>query len=183
MFNTAERYGWVARLLHWVMALAIFSMFGLGLWMRELDYYSPYYKSAPDLHKSIGLVLLVVLVFRLIWKLVNKSPVHEDITPFERKASHFVHLILYPLLFVLMIAGYFISTADGRPILMFGAIEVPALVNRKGLEAVAGIIHYYIAFVIIAVAVFHAFAALYHHFVKRDGVLLCMLPRRIRKNS
>lgn len=175
MFNTNQSYGWVARVLHWGMALAIVVMFGVGLWMRELDYYSPYYKIAPDLHKSFGIILFILLLFRFLWRLVNKSPEHSSLSSLNKRASNLVHWILYPLLMGLMIAGYFISTADGRPISVFGLFDVPAVVNKKGIEAIAGPVHYYIAFLIIGLAALHAGAALYHHFVKKDDVLKSMV--------
>lgn len=183
MFNTHDRYGIVARLLHWAMAVAIIAMFALGLWMRELDYYSPYYRIAPDLHKSFGIVLFVLLVFRLFWRLVNPDPGKEDLSVLERRASTLVHWGFYPLLFALMTAGYFISTADGRPISVFGLFDVPAVVRQKGLEIIAGQIHYYLAFLTIGIASFHALAAFYHHFKKRDAVLLRMLSGKHRPQT
>lgn len=179
MFNTETGYGWVSRLLHWGIALSVVGMFALGLWMRSLDYYSPYYKTGPDLHRSLGMILLALMVFRLVWRQINHAPRH-DITPMEHRLSHLVHLTLYALLFLLMIAGYFISTADGRPISVFGLIDVPALIEAKGLEKTAGVTHYYIAFAVMALAGLHALAALFHHFVKRDGVLMSMLTGRPR---
>ena len=183
MFNSKDGYGWVSRLVHWAMAIAIIGMFALGLWMRELDYYSPYYKSAPDLHKSIGLVLLLLLVFRFVWRLLNQEPAGDTLTPLERRASAAVHWGFYPLLLALMTAGYFISTADGRPIAVFGLFDVPALVTRKGMEVTAGFIHYWLAFTVIGVAALHAGAALYHHFVKRDNILHRMTVGRSRPGT
>ena len=60
--NSSSRYGWVSIFMHWGVALAVFGLFALGLWMVGLDYYSTWRKDAPDLHKSIGLVLLAVMV-------------------------------------------------------------------------------------------------------------------------
>ena len=180
MFNTKDGYGLVARLLHWAMAIAIIAMFALGLWMRELDYYSPYYKSAPDLHRSIGIVLFCILAFRFAWRLANPEPADTELTTFERLASRTVHWGFYPLLFALMIAGYFISTADGRPITVFGLFDVPALITEKGMEKIAGAVHYYLAFLTIGIAAIHAAGALYHHFIKRDGVLLRMVTGKNR---
>ncbi|MEM8795969.1 MAG: cytochrome b [Pseudomonadota bacterium] len=175
MFNSASNYGWVSRLLHWVMAVAVVAMFALGLWMRELDYYSPYYQIAPNLHKSFGIVLFLLLTVRLIWNMANPKPYHDGLSPMVRTASKLGHAVLYCLLFILMIAGYFISTADGRPIVVFSTVEVPAVITKKGLEATAGLIHYYVAFAIIGLSILHASAALYHHFVKKDNVLRSMM--------
>jgi len=58
--NSSSRYGWISIFMHWGVALAVFGLFALGLWMVGLDYYSTWRKDAPELHKSIGLVLLAV---------------------------------------------------------------------------------------------------------------------------
>ena len=73
--NSSNRYGLLSILLHWGMAVCVFGMFGLGLWMVDLDYYySSWYKTAPDLHKSIGLCLLAVLLLRLLWRQLSPPP-------------------------------------------------------------------------------------------------------------
>ena len=121
--NTKSGYGFIARLLHWSMAVAIFGMLALGYWMMTLTYVSPYYKTCPDLHRSIGLVLLGLLIFRLVWKLINKSPDTSDLTPLEHNGSALLHWGFYGLLLAIMIMGYLISTLDGRSISVFGLFE------------------------------------------------------------
>nr|WP_321443793.1 cytochrome b [uncultured Cohaesibacter sp.] len=173
--NSDHAYGWVSRLLHWGMALAIFAMFGLGIWMRSLDYYSPYYRSAPDLHKSVGLILLALLVARFVWRLVNKVPSDDHLSRWERLGSHVVHLAFYGLLLALMVSGYFISTADGRGIAIFGLVEVPSIVQQRGMEEIAGTIHEWLAWSVMGLAAFHAVAALKHHYLDKDVTLKRML--------
>lgn len=56
--NSPNGYGLITIGMHWIVAVAVFGLFGLGLWMRGLDYYSPWYQTAPDIHKSVGLLLL-----------------------------------------------------------------------------------------------------------------------------
>lgn len=172
--NTQEAYGWLARLLHWGMAVAIIAMFGLGLWMVTLDYYSPYYKSAPDLHKSIGIILLGFLGIRFVWRLINIEPETNDLSRLERSAGRAAHLLFYPLLLALMISGYLISTADGRAIDVFGLFSIPSLIQAKGLEDSAGAMHEWLAYATIALAAVHALAALKHHFLDRNRTLVRM---------
>jgi cytochrome b561 len=172
--DTSSGYGIVSRLLHWTMALAIVAMFGLGLWMVDLDYYSPYYHSAPDLHKSVGILLLIALALRFGWRLANVRPGDDDLARLERIASRIVHWGFYPLLLALMVSGYLISTADGRPIDVFGLFSVPSPGENKGLEDTAGAVHEWLAYSVIAVAAVHAAGALKHHFVDRTRTLVRM---------
>lgn len=172
--DTRSGYGLVSRVLHWLMAVAIFALFGLGYWMVGLDYYSPYYKSAPDLHRSVGILLLILLILRFAWRASNVKPDDSGLSPFERRASRIVHRGFYPLMLVLMVSGYFISTLDGRAIDVFGLFSVPSVFEEKGLEDTAGFVHEWLAYVTIAVALVHAAGALKHHFVDRSDILTRM---------
>lgn len=172
--DTKAGYGVITRVTHWVMAVAIIGLFGLGLWMVDLSYYSPYYNLAPDIHRSVGMLLLALLVLRFCWRLVNPQPDDSELSPFERRAALFVHWGFYPLLLALMVSGYLISTADGRAIEVFDWFSVPALVEKKGLEDTAGNVHEILAYITIAVAAVHAAASLKHHFVDRSRILTRM---------
>jgi cytochrome b561 len=177
--NSNSRYGLVSMLLHWVVALAVFGLFGLGLWMVDLDYYSGWYRTAPDLHKSIGLVLFALMLLRVLWRFVSPPPPapasHGALT---RAASRLGHAALYLGLFALMISGYLISTADGRGIGVFGLFEIPATLTSIPDQAdVAGLIHKYLAWALVIFAGLHALAALKHHFIDRDATLTRMLGR------
>lgn len=171
--NTPDGYGIVSRLFHWLMAIAIVAMFGLGFWMVDLDYYSPYYHSAPALHKSIGILLMMALALRFGWRLANEQP-SDDLPGFERAASRIVHWGFYPLLAALMVSGYLISTADGRPIEVFGMFSVPSPGENKGLEDTAGAVHQWLAYIVIALASVHAAGALKHHLIDRVATLTRM---------
>ena len=178
--NSSSRYGFVSIFMHWGVALAVFGLFGLGLWMMGLDYYSPWRKDAPDLHKSIGLVLLAVMLLRVLWRFISPPPPalpnHGKLTRVASKAGHG---LLYLGLFAVMIAGYMISTADGVGIPVFGLFEVPALVSNLPDQAdVAGEIHFYLAWGLVIYAGLHGLAALKHHFIDRDATLKRMLGRK-----
>ncbi len=172
--DTSMGYGLVSRVLHWAMAAAIFGLFGLGWWMVGLDYYSPYYKSAPDLHRSVGMLVMGALGLRIAWRAVNVKPDEGDLSPFERRASRAAHTAFYVLLAVLTISGYFISTADGREIDVFGWFAVPSVVQSKGLETAAGTVHAWTAYAVIGLAVIHSAAAIKHHLIDRGRSLYRM---------
>ena len=172
--NTASDYGLVARLFHWIMAAAIFVVFGLGLWMVRLDYQSPYYKLAPDIHRSVGMLLLGALAARYLWRVANVTPDDSELTAFESRASHAVHIAFYPLLAALMVSGYLISSANGSPVSVFDWFDVPAVTKQQGLEDQAGFVHRWLAYGTIALALVHTIAALKHHFIEKSRVLTRM---------
>ncbi|MDX1367655.1 cytochrome b [Pseudomonas sp.] len=177
--NTPSHYGLISIALHWLVAVVVFGLFGLGYWMVGLDYYSSWYKTAPDLHKSIGILLFVVMLGRMLWRLLSPPPVslpsHDRLT---RLGARFGHAFLYLGLFVLMMSGYLISTADGRGIGVFGLFEVPATITSiPNQEDVAGLVHEYLSWALVIFAGIHALAALKHHFVDRDRTLTRMFGR------
>lgn len=174
--NQPNAYGLIAILLHWGMALIIVGLFGLGLWMTELGYYDPWYKQGPWIHKSIGILLAGVFVFRIIWRLINIKPISApQHTNVEKRLAHFAHMGLYGLIALIMVSGYMISTADGRGIDVFGWFEVPAIVTSiENQEDIAGAIHFYLALTLIGLAASHGFAALKHHLIDKDNTLRSM---------
>ena len=171
--NSTKRYGLVALVFHWVAAFAVFGLFALGFWMVDLNYYHQWYKQAPDIHRSVGLLLFAAMILRVLWRLCNVRP--EPLTThsrFEIIAAHGAHLLLYLLTFAAMISGYLISTADGSSISVFGWFEVASVTGRiKGMEDTAGEVHYWVTWALVALAAVHALAALKHHFVDRDDTL------------
>lgn len=175
--NTADRFGAVSIGIHWLVAVAVFGLFGLGYWMVGLSYYDDWYRTGPDIHRSIGILLLMVMCLRLVWRLI--TPVPRPLPNhgrFEVLAAHGAHLLLYVLVFVAMISGYLISTADGSSIKVFDWFEVPSVTGRiKGMEDTAGLVHYWTTWAVVALAGLHGLAAIKHHLIDRDDTLRRML--------
>ncbi len=173
--NTHNSYGWISIFLHWLVALAVTGLFALGLWMVDLGYYDPWYQRAPDIHRSIGVLLFAVMLARLAWRYLNPRPEPSG-TALQKKAASLVHRLLYLLMYLLMLSGYLISTADGRAIDVFGLFRVPATLSGLENQAdIAGKIHQLLAFGLIGLASLHALAALKHHFIDHDRTLRRML--------
>lgn len=173
--NTKTTYGWLAIIMHWVSALAVFGLFALGYWMLTLSYYDAWYRLGPWWHKSLGMLLLTLTVVRLLWRFLHPRPALAG-TGLERFAAHAGHVLLYVLLLVTMVSGYLISTADGRGIAIFDWFEVPALITDLPRQAdVAGDIHWYAALSLVILAIGHAIAALWHHFARKQNTLKRML--------
>ena len=180
--NTALSYGLVAIFFHLFMALGVLSMFGLGLYMVELGYYDSWYKGSVALHKSIGICLLGVLILRLLWRIMNKKPLQPaaktKIEQLEQLAAHWMHLALYFIMFLLMVSGYLISTADGRGILVFDLFEVSAISALiENQEDIAGEIHLILAWCLIVSVAVHTLAAIKHHVINKDDTLKKMLGK------
>jgi cytochrome b561 len=179
--NSSTAYGWLAIGIHWFMTVAIFSLFGLGLYMVELTYYDAWYKGSLDLHKSGGTFIAILLLVRIFWRIVNTAPENADrsASKIEVKAAHYAHLFLYLLMAALILTGYLISTADGRAIDMFGLLSIPAIpFSFENQEDISGTIHELLAWTLIILVVGHALAALKHHFINKNNTLTRMLTVR-----
>ncbi|WP_078120835.1 cytochrome b [Thiosocius teredinicola] len=182
--NSEFGYGWVHIALHWLMAVMIMGLLPLGLWMTSLDYYDPWYKKGPDLHRAIGVLLAILLLIRLAWRSLQPSPRALTTSRRERIAARTAHALLYLIPLLLVISGYLISTADGRAVDVFGWFAIPAtLQGVEGQEDIAGDIHFVLAMVLIAIVVVHVAAALYHHFKRGDRTLIRMLKPEKRKEQ
>lgn len=181
--NTENGYGLIAISVHWLVAIVIIGMFALGLWMVGLDYYSEWYKTGPNIHRSTGVLLALVMVFRFTFKLLNATPkALPGSKPWEHRIAVTVHRLFYFLFLLITIAGYLISTADGRPVDVFGWFEIPATITFiENQEDIAGDFHYYLALSLIILASIHGLAALKHHFIDKDATLIRML--RVQHNT
>lgn len=177
--NSPTNYGVTSIALHWLIAAAVFGLFALGYWMVGLNYYSSWYRTAPDIHKAVGILLFGLMLFRVLWRFLSPGPgplaSHSAMTRLATKAGHG---LLYVGLFALMISGYLISTADGRPVSVFGWFEVPAMITGIPEQAdIAGLVHEYLAWALVIFSGLHALAALKHHFIDRDPTLRRMFGR------
>lgn len=175
--NSASRYGLMAKALHWVCAVTIIGLFALGLWMVELSYYDDWYVTAPHYHNSIGMLLALAMVIRLLWRTVNIQPdASNSLSTLEKRSAHIAHWLLYSLIFIMLVSGYLIPTADNRAIDVFNWFSVPALGSLvEHQEDIAGEIHEWCAYGLTALASVHALAALKHHFIDKDNTLRRML--------
>ncbi|UZE95269.1 cytochrome b [Alkalimarinus alittae] len=177
--SSHTEWGILSIAIHWVVAVVVFGLFGVGLYMVELDYYDSMYRTAPFVHKSVGVLLFMLMVFRVFWRFVNTTPdVLATHKKWEQKSAHWAHIALYCLLMVLMISGYLISTADGRAISVFGWFEIPSIINGiDNQEDIAGEVHEILAYILMFVVAIHAMGALKHHFIDKDRTLLRMLGK------
>ncbi len=149
----------------------------IGIWMVDLSYYSSWYKTAPEGHKAVGIILALITVGRFAWKLLSASPEAEG-TALEKMASKIAHLTMYILLAALFVSGYLISTSDGRGIEVFGLFTVPGAGELFEHQSdLAGNVHMLVAWTLIGVVAIHATAAVKHHVINKDQTLKKMLGK------
>jgi cytochrome b561 len=169
-------FGLISILIHWISAVLILFLFGLGVYMVDLTYYDDWYHEAPELHVSVGLVVLLLMIARILWRMANPNPVYLSATPAQQITARLVKIALYLFIVVVIASGYLITTAEGQAASMFDALKFPAIIQLSSTNVdLAGEIHEYLAWGIIALVVLHTIGALFHHFVKRDRTLVRML--------
>ena len=168
--NTTETYGWLAKLLHWSVALLLVAMVIVGLIVSDMEP-GPDKQQLEGIHISVGLLLLVLLTLRLGWKLLNPSPADPAEAPgWQKTAAHLTHSGLYAAIYYQIALG--IIGEGQRPIAFFGIFEFGPLVarNREQHELMEKL-HSWGWIIIAVLAGVHVLAALYHHFIQKDNVL------------
>jgi cytochrome b561 len=178
--NGEDRYGAIALLFHWSMALLVIGLAALGLYMVTLPDVGFDTKKVTLVlyHKEFGVLALVLLATRLSWRVTQILPrLVENLPDWQQIAARFVHLSFYGLLVALPMTGCLMSSAAGIPVSFFGLIMLPDFVNRDDdLFQLYMAIHKWLGYVLILFIFVHAGAALRHHFVFKDDTLRKMLP-------
>lgn len=175
--NGPDSFGLVSRALHWLVALLILGLVGLGWWMVGLTYYHAWYHDAPFLHKATGMVVLMLALARLGWGAYTPSPSPlSHIQGVERWLAVWVHHLLAAYMILMPLSGYLVSTSEGAGISIYGLFEVPALAPvPEWLREVAIAIHFWIGYGGAVLIGLHVTGALKHHLVDRDATLRRMV--------
>lgn len=176
--NPSDRYSKLSIILHWLMALVIVATF-LAIELREnYPRGSDIREAFKTWHFMLGLSVLGLVIVRIAARLMTPSPAELPEPAWRKWTSKATHLALYALMLGLPIAGWLILSAAGKPIPFFG-LELPPLIGpNKDLAGEIKELHELGAEVGLWLVGFHALAALFHHYVLKDGVLLRMMPRR-----
>ena len=172
-----EKYGPVAIVLHWLMALLIFAALGLGWYMADLPF-SPSRVKLFNWHKALGMTIFFLAALRLMWRLSHPAPALPASSPqWERTAAHATHWLMYALYFAIPLIGWARSNAAGYPIVYLGLVPLFDLVGKnKELADLLKEAHAIAAYSLAAVVGLHIAAALKHAVIDRDGLLSRMLP-------
>lgn len=179
--NTRQSWGSITKALHWTTALLIFLQFGLG-WLAVSWRLSPTKLDLFVWHKSFGLVILTLTISRLLWRFANPVPeLPADSPQWERYAAHASHFLLYFIMIVMPLSGWIINSAANIPFKIFWTVPLPNIVPaNKPLEEYAKAAHLSLFILLCIVLSAHIGGALRHHFIKRNNILIRMLPGRPR---
>ncbi|RZI80948.1 MAG: cytochrome b [Rubrivivax sp.] len=183
MGSTADRYTGVAITFHWVLAAAILTAFGVGLYMVGLPM-SPAKLKLINWHKWAGVTILTLSALRLLWRLTHRPPalppaIERAMPGWQKAAYHGTHWLMYLMFFTVPLLGWAYSSAHGYPIVWFGVLPLPDFVPvDKALAETLKPWHFVSAFALMGLVALHVAAALKHQFIDRDGLLLRMRPGR-----
>ena len=176
------QWRWSLKVIHWIMALLIFSLIGLGwlmtTWKPDIQTSFVLFQN----HKSLGLTAFVFLMVRIILRLRYGAPPPPAGMPlYERRLASFIHAALYGLMAAMPISGWLIGSFSGFPTEPFGLFILPDLFapNEQWYE-IARYTHETLSLLLVLALLLHVAGALKHHFWDRDNVLKRMLPERRR---
>jgi cytochrome b561 len=169
------RYDGIARSLHWLTALLVLAQFGLAeLWSFPER---PTRHLMIVTHMSLGILLTLVLAVRIVWRLIPGRQIRAAASGWAEVASKLVHSLLYVLLAAEAALGFVLRWSGDQAMSFFGLLIPPPFAPfSRPAHHLVGEVHDWIGWTIITLAADHALAALFHHFVLRDGVLRRMLP-------
>jgi len=179
------RYDGVAITLHWVIAMGILAQIAMGLTMVHLAIPLGLKFQLYQLHKSIGITILLAALLRVLWRFSHAPPALPEAMPaLERRAASWTHLALYLFMLAMPLTGWALATVSPFhiPTVLYGLIPWPDMPLLTGISdqalanGVLNFLHDKLGYVLIALAALHVLAALRHHFLLRDNVLRRMLP-------
>ena len=172
-------YDATAKWMHWLVFLLVVAQFVVSIAMPPMRR-GTVPGTLINLHFSLGVLIFVVVALRWAWRLLRPVALSmPESAPWERLSAGMTHALLYALLLVGPILGWAAASARDFPVAPFKLFALPYLVpagTRAGFAA--GDLHSFLMWTLLALIGLHSAAALYHHYVRHDGVLRRMLPAR-----
>ena len=174
--NTNSSWGLISKTLHWTIAGLFIYLFYLALTMMNMENGSDKWAMYAE-HKQFGVLVGILVLFRVLWKVMSKTPDLPKETPkWQILLVKLTHFVLYAIMIGFPVSGYIMSMSGGHGVMFFG-IELPNLVGEnETIGNIAHSIHVILEYMTYAVVGLHVFAALYHHFIVKDNILKRMLP-------
>ena len=177
--NSKTGWGAVSRTLHWTMVLLIAATLPLG-WLANARQGQEGARALFDRHFQLGALIALLLALRLVWRAADRAPPPDaGVPPWSRRAARSTHALLYLSMIVMVASGYAIQIHMRPTLDILGLVQLPRPFDPgedESLRAAAWYVHHYTLWLFLALIALHIGAALWHHFICRDGVLLRMLP-------
>jgi cytochrome b561 len=179
--NRATHFNLTARLLHWSMAVLIVTMLFVGIGMVASMSWRP---GLVNPHRPLGIAILLLAIVRLINRLRHRPPpLPADLPAVQTLAAKASHWLLYALMFAMPLVGWSMLSAGGYPVTMFKGFALPPIAPHNAtVYAVLRGAHTWLALLLFATVLAHLAAALFHAWVRRDGVFAAMArgePRQV----
>lgn len=167
----------LARLLHWLMALMVIAMLFIGAGM--VASVSQRHAWLLHLHKPLGIAILLLVIVRLVVRFATRQPpLPADLPAWQVLAAKASHLLLYGLMLALPLLGWAMISAAGDPVMLSSSLQLPAWMPANAqLFAILRKAHGYLAYLLFLTVLLHLAAALFHGWIRRDGVLQSMLGK------
>jgi cytochrome b561 len=185
MNSTKTHYDPISRLFHWITAIAVVAAFVLGPehFGREMEQgMDPATHIDIVLHESLGMLVMALTLLRLLWLAFRPARPHFEMPSWMRLASAATRGVLWLLLLALPLTAMLALGSEGHPLTLLGGIRVNQVpwIAQSPLASLAdwGDVHGTLGDAILWLSGLHALAAIYHHVVRKDGVLRSMLVRR-----
>ena len=173
--NTATEYGSFIKVIHWLMAAIILTLIMVGIYMADLPRVTEEEKQFAmqlyGMHKSFGVVIMLLVVMRVVWLLANPNlPLPAVFNGKERLLVESLKKLLYLMMFLMPISGYLMANAGGHPIMFFGLFELPALIGEnKAVGGVIKVLHMLGGWAMLLVVLVHMAGALKHRLLEEKG--------------
>lgn len=163
--------------LHWLVAVLILAALPLGLTMTEMPL-SPQKLKFYSWHKWLGVTVFLLVLLRLVWRATHRPPpLPASLPAWQRHAADATHWLLYALMLAIPLSGWLMSSAKGFQTVYLGLIPIPDLLAKdEALGETLAAVHAVLAYTLMVLLTVHVAAALKHHWVDRDDVLVRMLP-------
>lgn len=176
MNNEEQKYTLPARGFHWAVALLVLSLLAIGWYMGDLPRGIEKFRFV-EMHKSFGLLLLVLMIGRSLWRAFNPPPpLPGNLPAWEKRAAKLTHWALYGLIFLQIFAGMSLVWTANSPLTFFGLLALPSpLAADKELHERLEEVHEIVARLIALLALLHIGAALRHHFLLKNNILRRMI--------
>lgn len=170
--NTSVEFGSLAKTLHWLVAIGIFTLIALGLQQTGMER-GPERLEVRALHQSIALMVLVLMTLRLVWRWLNKLPEHPtSIATWQKLSARLVHWGIYLAVFVQLLSGPMTTATGGQPIPFFGLFSIPLpIAENEERHHFWEEVHEFTWKIVALLLIVHILAALYNHFALKNDVL------------